>query len=334
MANSEVFAEGYGMAGWWLQRLGVFCVERGGDNAKAKRYAVDVVKQGREALVVFPEGEIYYLNDLVQPFKRGAVDIGMKAVVEMQTNRPDWTVYMVPVAIKYRYRKPIYPILEQRIRQMERHLSLRIRKSEIRTRLALIVAELLHRQEVLHQLKSGCARLTELNERVQEVRQAILLQLEQKYPRSTGTTSTGTMDGTWRLSSHLRNLLQQARASIPHSRKNLNEDLATLKRLSDMGGWQPDYVDLNPSQERLAEMVLKLEREVYQVKRVHQLAHRDVFVRIGAPIDLRPFVPAHLQNAQDVRHRIAEQLRDIIQGLIDAITADTSAPGVKPDNVA
>ena len=53
-----------------------------------------------------------------------------------------------------------------------------------------------------------------------------------------------------------------------------------------MGGWQPQYVDLDPSQERLAETVLKLEREVYGIKRPRQLARRDVFLRIGEPIDL------------------------------------------------
>ena len=51
---------------------------------QAKRYAIDVVKRGQEVLVVFPEGEIYYLNDLVQPFKSGVVEIGMQAVVEAQ----------------------------------------------------------------------------------------------------------------------------------------------------------------------------------------------------------------------------------------------------------
>ena len=88
-----------------------------------------------------------------------------------------------------------------------------------------------------------------------------------------------------------------------------------------MGSWQPQYVDLDPSQERLAETVLKLEREVYGIKRPRQLAKRDVFLRIGEPIDLGPFVASYLQDAQAVRHDVAEQLRDVIQALIDAIVA-------------
>ena len=62
-----------------------------------------------EMLVIFPEGEIYYLNDLVQPFKSGVVDIGMQAVIESRRTQPDWTAYLVPMAIKYRYRQPIRP---------------------------------------------------------------------------------------------------------------------------------------------------------------------------------------------------------------------------------
>ena len=153
MMNREAFDEGGGRAGWWLQRLGAFSVERGGQNDQAKRYAIDVVKRGQEVLVVFPEGEIYYLNDLVQPFKSGVVDIGMQAVVEARRTQPDWTAYLVPMAIKYRYRQPIGPVLEQRTRLLEQRLFRRIRGDSLPRRLALIVAELLHRQEMIHHLK-------------------------------------------------------------------------------------------------------------------------------------------------------------------------------------
>ena len=94
-----------------------------------------------------------------------------------------------------------------------------------------------------------------------------------------------------------------------------------------MGSWQPQYVDLDPSQERLAEMVLKLEREVYGIKRPRQLANRDVFLRIGEPIDLGRFVASYLQDAQAVRHGVAEQLRDEIQALINAISAARAGSG-------
>jgi len=126
MMNREAFDERDGRAGWSLQRLGAFSVDRRGQNDQAKRYAIEVVKRGQEVLVVFPEGEIYYLNDLVQPITSVVVDIGIQAVVEAQRTQPDWNAYLIPMAIKYRYRRPFGPVLEQRTRLLEQRLFRRI----------------------------------------------------------------------------------------------------------------------------------------------------------------------------------------------------------------
>ena len=257
-------------------------------------------------LVIFPEGEIYYLNDLVQPFKSGVIDIGMQAVVEARQTRPDWTAYLVPMAIKYRYRQPILPRLERRTRLMERHLFRRIHRDSLPQRLGLIMAEILHRQERIHHLEADPARIAELSERVQDVRQQVLSRAEEHYAGPTVDTRVQTMDRTWRLSAHLRGLLKQRRRYTAEDRAAFRIDLAALKQVARMGSWQPQYVDLDPSQERLAEMVLKLEREVYGTKRPRQLAKRDVFLRIGEPIDMGRFAASYLQDAQSVRHAVAE----------------------------
>jgi 1-acyl-sn-glycerol-3-phosphate acyltransferase len=319
MMNREAFDEGYGAAGWWLQRLGAFSVERGGlHNEEAKRYAIEVVKRGREVLVIFPEGEIYYLNDLVQPFKSGAVDIAMQAVVEARRTRPDWTAYLVPLALKYRYREPIAPLLERRTRSMERLLDRRITSLSLQRRLAQIMADLLHRHELVHHLKPAADRLTELSERVQEVRKAMLSQAEARYAGAAADPRARTMDRAWRLSSYLRGLLARRGPPGGEGREQARTDLASSESVARMGGWQPQYTDVDPSQERLAEMVIKLEREVYRTKRPRQLAKRDLSLRVGEPIDVSRFIPDYLRDARAVRRDVAERLRDTIQALIEA----------------
>jgi hypothetical protein len=171
---------------------------------------------------------------------------------------------------------------------------------------------------MIHHLKPDPDDLARMSERVQEVRQQLLSQMEDHYEGLAVNARSQTMDRTWRLSSYLRDLLRQGRQFSAESRAKFRIDLAALKRVAQMGSWQPQYVDLNPSQERLAETVLKLEREVYGIKRPHQLANRDVFLRIGEPIDLGRFIASYLQDAQVVRHEVAEQLRDEIQALINA----------------
>jgi 1-acyl-sn-glycerol-3-phosphate acyltransferase len=319
MMNREAFDEASGLAGWWLQRLGSFSVERGGHNEVAKRYAIDVVKRAQEVLVIFPEGEIHYLNDLVQRFKSGAVEIGMQAVICRRQTQPDWTAYVIPLAIKYRYRQAIQPILEQKTRMMEQRLFRQTPSDSLPLRLARIVAELLHRQEMIHDLAPDPDRRAALTDRVQAARRAVLSQIEQAHTGAKADSKAQTIDRTWRLSSYLRNLLRKGGEYSDARREGFRLDLAVLKRVAQMGSWQPSYVDLDPSQERLAEMVLKLEREVFNIKRPRQLASRDVFLRIGNPIDLGQFVPSYLENPHATCHAVAEQLRTVIQSLINDI---------------
>lgn len=322
MMNREAFDEGFGIAGWWLQRLGAFSVERGGETARAKKYAVDVVECGHDVLVLFPEGEIYYLNDIVQPFKTGAVDIAMQAIVESRQSRAARGVRVVPMAIKYHYRQDVHAILEERVRQMEIRLSRHVRTHALKERIGLILAEVLHRKEIAHNLKAGSARLGELSTRILDVQRSVLQQMETKYADAVVTRRAETMDRSWRLSSHLRGLLTQTRSISVQAISKLCADLVEMKHVADMESWQPIYFNVDPSEERLAEMVLKLEREIYGIKRPRQLARRDVFVRLGKPIDFAEFLPQYQQDASRTRHQVTEQLRENIQALIDGMETE------------
>ena len=120
------------------------------------------------------------------------------------------------------------------------------------------------------------------------------------------------MDRTWRFSSYLRNLLRQGGNTATNVASAFRLDLAALELVAQMGSWQPNYVDLDPSQERLAEMVLKLEREVYGIKRPASSPIATSSSSIGEPIDLGQFIPAYLDDP----HAIAisrRKLRTLIQ---------------------
>jgi hypothetical protein len=96
------------------------------------------------------------------------------------------------------------------------------------------------------------------------------------------------------------------------------EDLSTLKEVEHLVAWHPDYVKENPSPERIAEMVIKLERELLNIKRPTPLGKRDVFVKIGTPYDLSRSYEKYKTDPYSVRSELAEMLRTEIQSLIDA----------------
>jgi len=334
MGNREAFDEYRGVAGWLLQRIGFFSVDRGGHDVPAKNYAEDVVKKGKDVLVIFPEGEIYYLNDSVQPFHSGAIDIGIQGIIDARKGHPDWSTYVIPMAIKYTYVKPVTHVLEKRVQKLERRLSQNTSEHALRKRLTLLLSEAVQREAVAHNLQSDTDRFNELNEKVRFVRDALLEEMEHKYSPKEGVVvsremQARTIDRAWKLSSELRRKIESEPAP---ERAEIRKDLAALSEVAHMVSWQPDYVGLDPSSERLAETIKKLEREIFGMKRPRQVAARNVWVRIGEPVDLAKFIPDYMANPHSVRHLLADQLRSTIQALVDEIVIANAPSRGRPDD--
>ena len=316
MCNREAFDEWNGAAGWGLQRLGVFSVERGGHDKPAKKFSVSVVRDGRDVLVIFPEGEIFYLNDSVQPFHSGAIDIGINAILERRQFEPDWNAYIIPLAIKYRYSQEMEKILEHRVHELEVKLSRDMQGYSLRKRLSMVLAEVLQQEELKHDLQIEGDKYSELSTRVTQVRREILAQMELKY-KGIAAAQSRTIDRAWQISAHVRELM--ASSKDPERKAVLEKDLSNLKEVAQMESWQPHYWEGDPSIDRLAEALLKMEREILHIKRPRQLAHRDVYLRVGKPIKLADYIEQFQADAHKVRHDVAEELRGIIQSMIDVI---------------
>jgi 1-acyl-sn-glycerol-3-phosphate acyltransferase len=317
MINAEAFEEWHGLYGWLLQRLGDFSVERGGSDQTAMRYAVDVVKKGYGALVMFPEGEISYLNDLIQPFKTGAVHLGLQAITENRETNSSWTAYLLPVAIKYYYRKPIGLILNKRIRAIEKRLLIRASFFTFQERIIRIMAKFLNRQEFISRTQMISEQLAGLKEHIQEAQAAILSRIETKYPKLQIDPKAQFIDRVPKIIFFLREHLSRKKLFSSQARIELQKDIKDLKETIQMAGWQPQYIDLTPSEERLAETVMKLEREVFKLKTPRPLGNRNAFVRIGPPLDLGRYVELYKIDPSTLAHQVTEELRNNIQLLIE-----------------
>jgi hypothetical protein len=119
------------------------------------------------------------------------------------------------------------------------------------------------------------------------------------------------------LSGQLRDLM--AKGVSPEKRLEMQKDLKDLKEVAHMVSLQPQYFEASDSADRLAEVVLKLEREVYGTVRPRQLAHREVHLRVGQPMDLSQYLERYHTDPHVLRHELSEQLRETIQKLIDEI---------------
>ena len=89
LAKKELFS---GIFGWFFKLVGCIPVDRGHDNTLAKNEAIKVLEEGK-VLGIFPEGTRNKTNDILLPFKYGAVSMSKK------TN-----AYIVPFAITGKYK--------------------------------------------------------------------------------------------------------------------------------------------------------------------------------------------------------------------------------------
>ena len=142
----------------------------------------------------------------MQPFHGGAVNIGTKAITERRKTDPDWTAYIIPLAIKYRYTQPIEPLLQKRVKDMERKLSYHSSELALKQRLANMFSEVLQKEEYVHHLQSETARFDQLGDRIAAVRRDILAQVEQRYAGIAAAQSR-TIDRAWQLGAHLRGMM-------------------------------------------------------------------------------------------------------------------------------
>jgi Acyltransferase len=319
MCNREAFDEAFGLAGWTLQRLGHFSVERGAHDVQAKDFAVSVIKQAQDVLVIFPEGEIFYLNESVQPFHSGAIEIGMQAILHHRKTDPNWTTYIVPMAIKYHHTEPIDGILEKRIAKMEARLSVKSTQGSLPQRLRALQQLLIEREEIVHHINFDARRVQNLTQEIITAQDAILSEVEERLHKPLADQRQA-IDKSWQLSAEIKDNLNQ-KIDSKH-KAELLEDIASLEEVAQLSSWQPRYYsDAGASLDRMAEAVLKLERELYKIKRPRQLANRDVFIKLADPIDLGLYVADYLKDPHSVRHSVTHQLQATIQSLIDELAS-------------
>lgn len=324
MVNREAFEEMKGFAGFWLQRIGCFSVERGASDARAREYALNTIKAAREALVMFPEGEIYYLNDEVQAFKTGAVYLGFEALQEMLRLNPRASVYVLPVAVKYRYVEPVAEILKDRLQKLEDVIRIKPRTAKMQERLNDLTRYVMKHYKMGDAARNFRMHWTKISEDIGAWRVVMVARLEKKYKEIWEQPSRQLLDRANSLASEIRKRLDGDPNLTEEAKKDLRRDLEILKRTVWFAGWSPQYHMEKPSAERLAESIIKLEREILGIHRPSALGRRAVDIRAGEPILLNWFLEEYAADSKAVCRKITDYLRETVQCLV----RESRTPGI------
>ena len=325
MAAWQVLTGWLGIKGWVFRRLGAFSVDREGTDVRSFRAAVDVLAGGRRSLVIFPEGEVYHLNDRVTPMRHGAAMVALAA--DRRRRRGTGAgVKIVPCGLKYFYIEDPTAVLEPVMSRLEASVYWRPRTDQpLWDRVYRFAEAVLGLKEIEYMKEPGKGPLAK---RVARLTEHILADLEQRR--------LGQVNGRDPIPLRVKNLRQRifqelpgfasesdgdaVDVSVPSWREALagvESELEDLHLVIQLFSYPGDYVAESPSIERIAETIDKFEEDALGAQDAGARAPRRAVIAFGPPL-------AVAEHAGDGKARAAAgplttAIEQAVQTQLDAI---------------
>jgi 1-acyl-sn-glycerol-3-phosphate acyltransferase len=313
MAAYQIFAGNAGLRKFILPRLGVFPVDREGADRSSFQAGMEVLIKGKNPLVVFPEGEIYFLGDRLTPIREGAAALALAAARKVDGGR---TVWVVPTAIRYRFLENHDPIPE--LTRLMDTLEARFTWWDPGGR--PLVERLYRYAEGMLALKEleylDAPQTGTLKERIARLKFSILDEMEDRRlgRRCDEPEPFRVKD--------LRRCCLKALAApgiTRDERRTLRRDLNSLFVVIQLFSYPGDYVRESPTLERFAEIMTKLEQDALGVQFPAPRGPRRVIVKMGEPIDVRSYLQPGGRRSRDATATLTDELESRIQSLMDTL---------------
>jgi 1-acyl-sn-glycerol-3-phosphate acyltransferase len=295
IAAWQVFWGWLGFKGWAFQRMGAFSIDREGTDVRSYRTAVDILAGGPHALVIFPEGEVYHLNDRVTPLRDGAAMIAV-AAAKRRRRSDAGPLRLIPCGIKYFHLDDPTPQLQEVMSRLERRLYWRPRPGRpLADRIYRYAEAVLALKELEYLESCGTGRLPD---RIAVLTEHILSEMEQ---RRLG----GARDDT--IPVRVKQLRQRVMQELPglapagddaaddeptpeeptpEARAQAHRDLEDVHLVTQLFSYPGDYVAQQPTVERIAETLAKFEEDALGVVDATSKTARRAVVSFGPPVDV------------------------------------------------
>ena len=313
MAAWHVFRGHGGIDGWLLQRQGVFSVDREGTDRRAIRTAVELLSSGK-FLVIFPEGEIYHLNERLTPLREGVAFMAVSAQKDLDKAKNDARVWVVPTAIRYTFVDDVLPVIESQLARMEQRMMLKPRAGaplhERIIRLGDVLLTIKEKEHVGRSLEGE----GDLPARIARLAEHVLSRREQAHLGKTFPDDPVPV----RVKQLRRKLLEAAcdegaAADAADLLPDVRDALADAHLALQLYSYKGDYLAQRPTPERMAETIEKFEEDLDGVE-AHPCGRRRATVTFGEPIDVKPFL---IGKSRTAATELTARLENNLQRLME-----------------
>ena len=292
-----------------LQRSGAFSVDREGADLASIKTAINILRECRFPLVIFPEGEIYHHHEELDTLNEGVATILLRASDKLPDDKNS---FVVPTAIRIRHDPSVEVTFSERLNNLERRITWKPKPH-------LNVVERIYRLGgALLSIKEeeflGRAQQGDLPSRIQNLQQQLIEQIEKKH---TAIKLSETIPARIKsLRQLIRKELSRETTGPPKPRTGeLYDELDQIFVAQQLYSYPGQYLREQPNLNRIAETIYKLEEDVLE-KEIHPTP-RKAHVVFGEPIDVRRFLRDNGLSAKDGVRPMTALLRAKIQDLLN-----------------
>lgn len=255
MGAREIF-EVNRISAWALQSMGVFSVDRDGPDLSAIKTAISLLESSSSPLVMFPEGEIYHHHRRLDPLNEGVASILLKASARLPVGKKAW---LVPVALRFFHEPSAEATFRPRLSRLEDRIGWLPKPSmptgERILRLATGVLALKETEYL------GFAGQGGIQERLAQLCENLLSIVESRYPRDARAATPPERVRALRFRIR-RRLLDADHPPSDGERAGLLDDLDRVFTALQAHSYIGDYLTADPTVDRSAEMIMKLEEDL------------------------------------------------------------------------
>ena len=307
--------------GFFMARLGAYSVARGAVDRDSFRLTREMLTKAEQKLVIFGEGVISHQNETIMPFQSGIVQFGFWALHDMEKAGNLKPLYLVPVGLKYIYKKDMWREIEQALTNLEHCVlsahtdpptELCDRVKHVGARLLMTLAKKYH----LH-----LSEESSLNERIELMREHILSQIENFmaivpqpdwHPlRRVRAIQKQIDEVTYR---DVDEMTEYEKVIHKQRIDRFLQFFTDLRCIVNSIAIYEGYIGEHPSQERFLEVITRLEVEVFGRSKVK--GPLDAFVRIGTPKNLLDIYEAYKKEKRQTTQQITLELETEVQNIV------------------
>ncbi|MCY2943714.1 MAG: lysophospholipid acyltransferase family protein [Planctomycetota bacterium] len=294
-----------------IRRLGGYSIFRDGPDLVSVKKTIELLREGKRAVLVFPEGTYYKQNDRIGPLLEGTGLILRKAL--QKATRP---IVIHLIAVKYWFLEDPMPSLRLKWSRLEKEWGLLDASLEDDlTRLEAILSKGIER--LLGKEAKTCLQPGRLGSGDFDTAlgQMVAKHFEVK-PISDGDTKGPTWSAIRKLRQGLIKDLVRT-AGFPKEEEEIQEKLSMLLKWENVTSLSMGYVREKPTVERIWETFARLEEALTDCESTFPVPV-EVVLSVSKGIDLSP--QARPLDLDPQNGEFGSRLREKMQAHLDSIT--------------